>query len=796
MDGQIDDKELTLSPRAYEWASRAFEAVENHLGLRVRLHDDDHVMADGHIFLFNHFARFETVIPPYLIYRGTGAYTRSIADHELFAVSPRFSTVLAAVGAVPNDMPGLLPFLAAEILRGRKVSIFPEGGMVKDRAVVDPENGGYSVFSRAAEGRRPHHRGAAVLALTLDIFKQRILAVAERGETARLERWRAALGLDSLSTLLERAREPTRVVPGYITFHPIRVSDTFLTRAIELFGRELPAKATEELLIESNLVFRNTDMDIRLGRSVASGGGWKWWERRLIDRAFDEVDSLPAMFELRNTASRWLERLAARRLADEADRVRDAWMQAMYEAVTINLSHLAATLIKALLDRHVSTLPRRDFDRRLYLVVKALQARTGVHRHPGLTDPTCYRGLIDGATPALEQFLATAEDAGLVARDGEVLRFLDRLRHTPDFDRVRLENPIAVYANEAAPVGAVVAAVQTALADPPTAAALALHLFDDERLDHEQARALYSTPAHAAINGAETATTDGAPFLLAPEPHRRLGVLLIHGFLASPAEMRGLADRLAAQGHVALGVRLAGHGTSPWDLRDRSWMDWLDSARRGYAILSRLCEQVAVVGFSAGGAVALALAADRPDGLAGVVPVCAPLAFRDRAMVLVPLLHGLNRVMTWWPSFEDGVMPFHLNHSEHPAINYRHIPVRGLYELRRLVAHALRVLPRVEAPALVLQADADPVVAPASARQILRRLSSPRKTLRLIPADRHGILYEDIGGTQDAILTFLASLVPEPEIHRPDPAPVAAAPVAAGLTTAFPLLRPTRDVYH
>lgn len=793
----FQDRDLALSPRAYEWASRAFEVVEAHLGLRVRLHDADHVMAGGHIFLFNHFARFETVFPPYLIYRRTGAYTRSIADHELFDISPHFSRVLAGVGAVPNDMPGLLSFLAAEILRGRKVSIFPEGGMVKDRAVVDPDKGGYSVFSRSAEGRRPHHRGAAILALTLDIFKQRILAVAERNESDRLERWRAALDLDSISTLLQRAREPTRVVPGYITFHPIRISDTFLTRAIDLFGSGLPAKAMEELLIESNLIFRNTDMDIRLGRPVEQAGGWKWWERRLIDAAFDRVDSLSAMFELRNTASRWLEHLAARRISGEADRLRDAWMHAMYEAVTLNLSHLAAALIKALLDRHVSALSRRDFDRKLYAVVKVLQAAPGAHLHPGLTEPTCYRGLIGGHTAALEQFLATAEDAGLVAREGDTLRFLEKLRHTHDFDRVRLENPIAVYANEAAPVPAVTRAVETILNEPPSPAVLALRLFDDERRDYEQARALYRSPLHAAINDAETATADGGPFLLAPAPRRRLGVLLIHGFLASPAEMRGLGDRLAAQGHIVLGARLAGHGTSPWDLRERTWMEWLDAARRGYRILERLCDEVAIVGFSAGGAIALALAAERPHTLAGVVPVCAPLAFRDRNMVFVPLVHGLNRVMTWWPSFEDGVMPFRPNDSEHPDINYRHMPVRGLYELRRLVAHTLRVLPRVDAPALILQADADPVVDPASARQILRRLGSPHKEMRLIPSDRHGILSDDIGGTQGLIEEFLATAAVQRDNAAPDTASAPGAPPSgSSLAATFPLLRLFRAVYH
>ena len=41
-----------------------------------------------------------------------------------------------------------------------------------------------------------------------------------------------------------------------------------------------------------------------------------------------------------------------------------------------------------------------------------------------------------------------------------------------------------------------------------------------------------------------TATESAEPFLLVPGEARDLGVLLVHGFLASPAEMRGLGDRL------------------------------------------------------------------------------------------------------------------------------------------------------------------------------------------------------------------------------------------------------------
>ena len=83
-------------------------------------------------------------------------------------------------------------------------------------------------------------------------------------------------------------------------------------------------------------------------------------------------------------------------------------------------------------------------------------------------------------------------------------------------------------------------------------------------------------------------------------------------------------EKLSALGYVTLGIRLKGHGTSPWDLRDRNWESWMASVGRGYQILSRLTEKVCIVGFSTGGALALNLAADRPEFVSSPEGRCSP----------------------------------------------------------------------------------------------------------------------------------------------------------------------------
>jgi 1-acyl-sn-glycerol-3-phosphate acyltransferase len=124
----------------YQWCVRAFSLLRKRLGVNIKVHDASGHIQNGQIFLFNHFTRFETIIPQYFIYQATSAYCRCVASHKFFEGNEQFARLLWSCGAVPNNHPGLLAFLAAEILRGRKVIFFPEGQMVKDRYVANSGN--------------------------------------------------------------------------------------------------------------------------------------------------------------------------------------------------------------------------------------------------------------------------------------------------------------------------------------------------------------------------------------------------------------------------------------------------------------------------------------------------------------------------------------------------------------------------------------------------------------------------------------------------------------------------------
>ncbi len=750
-----------INETTYEWCVRAFSVLHDRLGINVKVHGADGKLEDGQIFLFNHFARFETVIPQYIIHKATGGFCRCVAAPELFEGSDSIAKFLWSVGAVPTDYPGLLSFLTAEILRGRKVIVFPEGRMIKDRHVVDNE-GDFGIFSPRDKSQRKLHKGAAAIALTLEIFKKRILLVHEAEDTPRLQRWVEALGLDSVETLIAAARKRTLVVPANITFYPIRNDENILSKGAALFGGIISRAAQEELLIEGNILFKSTDMDVRFGRPIAPGISWNWWERAVLERVFLRIDSLQDLFALNPDSGRWIDRMVSMVLGRQTRLLRDEYTREIYYNVTVNLCHLASRLILTLLERGTTEIGHQPFHTLLYLSVKNAQREPSIHLHRSLVIPERYDGIHKGAWNRFQQFLDMATKLELIEITPDKYRFLPKLRREHGFHEVRLENTVSVYANEIAPVEAACRAVEQAIQSNSAAEKtnLARLLFDDEIRAFRWCRGNYSKPRHAHINDRETATENGEPYLLVPENAGEIGVVLVHGFLASPAELRSYGEKLAALGYPVIGVRLRGHGTSPWDLRDRHWKQWLGSVRRGFEIISAFADHICVVGFSTGGALALRLAAEHPENLAGVVAVSVPVKFRNRNLIFVPVIHGINKLTRWVSSLE-GLMPFRANDSEHPDINYRHIPMRGLFELRRLVDDMKRRLSDVTCPVAVIQGTEDQIIDPKSADIILKKVASKDTSLHMIPSKRHGILSEDIGGTQELVTSFLMSLSPE-----------------------------------
>ena len=138
-----------------------------------------------------------------------------------------------------------------------------------------------------------------------------------------------------------------------------------------------------------------------------------------------------------------------------------------------------------------------------------------------------------------------------------------------------------------------------------------------------------------AFDSRELWGDDAEPFTL---QGNELGVLLLHGFTGSPQGLRLWGEALHRGGLTVHCPLLPGHGTHWRDLAVTGYADWEEASLAGLSVLRERCERVVVCALSFGGALALHLAARRPDEIRGVVAVNPWLYLNDRRLVLLPLL--------------------------------------------------------------------------------------------------------------------------------------------------------------
>lgn len=720
-----------MNRQAYLATGRMIAMMEGFSKLRVHVHGGEQLPKGGIIFVVNHFTRIETLLLPYHIYQLTQVPVWSLADASFF--EGPFSAVLEMMGAVSTRHPDRDRLIVKSLLTGEAHwVIFPEGRMVKDKGPAQRRLFG------PPKGTRPHS-GAGSLALRTEFYRQRLqkLSVTAPSEAARLR------DLFQIGDLVPVLAAKSWIVPVNMTYYPLRAHENMLSTLADIFLKRIPDRLREEMLTEGSMLFNGVDIDIRFGKPLdvtrflsASAIQQDIASPQRID--FD--DPLPSLREMRVGARRLMER----------------YMAGIYSLTTINHDHLFASLLRAY---PLGSISETEFRRRVFLLAARCLKRTGVPCHHSLETGQVAL-LTDDRYHKYRDFSLLALEKGVVRRQGELI-VKDRARLSSPFElhRARLDNPVRVIANEVVQLTFLQREVRLMAWLPPwlvrqrVVETLERHASEEFEADY---RAFFR-------EGESKDPSVGAPRLLRGRS-RELGVVLVHGYLAAPTEMAELAAYLNAKGYWVYQARLRGHGTSPDDLAIRNGTHWVESVDLGYALMSAICRRVVLGGFSFGGGVALECAS-RVPAVAGVFAVCPPHRLCDISSRFAPALTAWNRVMDVL-SYQTGKKEFVQTVPERPQINYARLPIAGLRELERFMRALEPKLSHVQVPALVLQADRDPVVDARGARRLFELLGTQEKEYRLVQRERHGILTGP--GSVDvhqAILEFVSALE-QKERHR------------------------------
>ena len=225
----------------------------------------------------------------------------------------------------------------------------------------------------------------------------------------------------------------------------------------------------------------------------------------------------------------------------------------------------------------------------------------------------------------------------------------------------------------------------------------------------------------------------------------KTGVLLLHGFTGTPANMHSIWRCLEADeqecrlntaienenGYTIYAPLLSGHGTNLRNMRKSCAREWIDDALKAYDRLTAAgCEKIYVAGLSMGGLLAAIVASERR--VDGVIMICAPAKMKLYLHICRFISLAVPYIITGEPHWQE----------DEEAQTYMGMATA-----------------RISAPLLVIQSREDNKVAHGSAERILRSAESAQIAEAVFfSGAKHGITYSNKRGeAAECVKNFIAA---------------------------------------
>lgn len=675
----------------------------------IVVHGKENIPTGPTIFVMNHFTRIETMLLPAYIYNLTGKPAWSLAASSLFKGG--LGKFLDMVGAVSTADPKRDELIVKSLLTGEaNWIIFPEGNMVKTKKIMD---GGKFMIAGHSGVHEPH-TGAAALALRAELYRLHLFSTAKTAPE-ELPKMLSVLGLKSMN---EIQTEKISIQPVNLTYYPIRAAENIASNIASKLVKDIPEQMVEEIMTEGTMLLSGVDLDIRCGKPIQMADyiDSQWLQEDMVR---DGINGFSVSAILKE------------KMRKTAYDVMQQYMQDIYAMTTVNHEHLFASFLRMYPFKRIEEL---DFRRRVFygacLIRSGEEGKNSFFLHKSLKENQAHL-LTDDRYGKYENFLQLALEKGVVTMDGGCLiRDRSKLSAPLSFLKGRISNPIEIMANEVEPLKNFLSTIKALSWQPKILLRFFLirHLLRQEKSQYARDCRKYDQV------GDHEKMCNGKPFLL-PGRRRRIGVVLVHSYLAVPEEVKALARYLRKRGMWVYAPRLPGHGTSSEDLAGRKYREWVEAVENGYVLMSTLCDRVVVGGVAVGGNLALDLAA-RVGEVAGVFALCSPFSLQNYSSNFMPGRDVWNRILSKMKRGGDGSQFLDFSHGN-PHVNYRRNPVAGIREVGEYLDSIEKAYTAISQPALILQADKNPVVDPKGSAQIYESIGSAGKEFCLLSYDRH-----------------------------------------------------------
>lgn len=225
-------------------------------------------------------------------------------------------------------------------------------------------------------------------------------------------------------------------------------------------------------------------------------------------------------------------------------------------------------------------------------------------------------------------------------------------------------------------------------------------------------------------------------------------ILLIHGYTCNPLETKNLGFYLYRKGFDAFGIRLAGHGTKPQDLKKTTYQDWYRSTEEAYLFLQKKYQQVAIFGVSAGALSALKLAEKYPvSSLVLEAPFLIP---QNKLIYILTLIYPIFKIFDYNLYIKANIP------EARKAITYTYNPLTSTVQLVYFAKGSKHELKKIKCPILILHSPVDDVADPKGSWFIYNNINSKNKMI-VFCGNEHSFLIDYNKEWFSLILSFLTN---------------------------------------